>query len=467
MGAPRRARRPAVHRRIRRRGARARRAPVHRAGVRRSAASARRPRPLVLESLGQGRSTRTIARLDRSRTFALAPEAGRGARHRRPGAHALLVLLLGPRWSAPAPVPRPRPPHVPTPRRWNELAARLAPVDLTADIGAPGRRARRAGRADRRGQDHGRAVPAPGVGRERGAAARPAARQDAARPGAPARVPAEQGAVAAPRRDRAVPARRRPEAARRQLLSGGRDQGRGRGLDARRCRAPARAGARGLLHHDPPRRPTGALQAVPYSVEYQGELELAAALLRDAAAPTAQPTLRAFLEARAAAFLSNDYYDSDVAWMKLDASIEPTIGPYEVYEDGWFSAKAAFEAYVSRARRRRDREADEAGGRAAGDREQPARSTPSCATPSSARWRRSASSTSVLRGRRQQGGADRRVQPPQRRAHRQARSAPSARCSRTSSEAKFEQRADADQPDRARRPPTAATSPSTRSSRTS
>ena len=94
-------------------------------------------------------------------------------------------------------------------------------------------------------------------------------------------------------------------------------------------------------------RPTGALQAVPYSLEYQGELVRAAARLRDAARLTQQPTLRAFLEARAAAFLSNDYYDSDVAWMKLDASIEPTIGPYEVYEDGWFSAKAAFEAYVS------------------------------------------------------------------------------------------------------------------------
>jgi hypothetical protein len=33
--------------------------------------------------------------------------------------------------------------------------------------------------------------------------------------------------------------------------------------------------------------------------------------------------------------------------MKLDASIEPTIGPYEVYEDGWFNAKAAFEAFVT------------------------------------------------------------------------------------------------------------------------
>jgi hypothetical protein len=95
------------------------------------------------------------------------------------------------------------------------------------------------------------------------------------------------------------------------------------------------------------RAPAGGFQAVPYSVEYQGELALAAAHLRAAARATAQPTLRTFLEKRAAAFLSNDYYDSDVAWMRLDASIEPTIGPYEVYEDRWFSAKAAFEAYVT------------------------------------------------------------------------------------------------------------------------
>ena len=94
------------------------------------------------------------------------------------------------------------------------------------------------------------------------------------------------------------------------------------------------------------RAPDGKLQAIPYSTEYQGELERAGALLREAARLTAQPTLRAFLETRAASFLSNDYTASDVAWMKLDASIEPTIGPYEVYEDGWFNAKAAFEAFV-------------------------------------------------------------------------------------------------------------------------
>jgi len=95
------------------------------------------------------------------------------------------------------------------------------------------------------------------------------------------------------------------------------------------------------------RNAEGKLIAVPYSFEYQGEVAHAARLLREAAALTTQPTLKTFLEKRAQAFLTNDYYDSDVAWMELDASIEPTIGPYEVYEDEWFNYKAAFEAFIT------------------------------------------------------------------------------------------------------------------------
>jgi hypothetical protein len=94
---------------------------------------------------------------------------------------------------------------------------------------------------------------------------------------------------------------------------------------------------------------TGAKQftIVPYNVEYQGELAMAADLLRQAAMLTTQPTLKRYLTSRADAFLTNDYFDSDVAWMELDASIEPTIGPYEVYEDEWFNYKAAFEAFIT------------------------------------------------------------------------------------------------------------------------
>jgi hypothetical protein len=95
------------------------------------------------------------------------------------------------------------------------------------------------------------------------------------------------------------------------------------------------------------RGPNGKLMAVPYSLEYQNVLAAAASLLRRAADETAQPSLKRYLELRADALLSNDYYASDVAWMELDATIEPTIGPYETYEDQWFGYKAAFEAFIT------------------------------------------------------------------------------------------------------------------------
>ena len=56
---------------------------------------------------------------------------------------------------------------------------------------------------------------------------------------------------------------------------------------------------------------------------------------------------RRFSRSARDAFLSNDYYDSDVAWMELKGAIEPTIGPYEVYEDEFFNYKAAFESFIT------------------------------------------------------------------------------------------------------------------------
>jgi Peptidase family M49 len=109
---------------------------------------------------------------------------------------------------------------------------------------------------------------------------------------------------------------------------------------------PAKAAATGFFTTIR-RGPDGGFVAVPYSIEYQGELAQAANLLRDAAQLTSQPTLKNYLTSRADAFISNDYYASDVAWMELDASIDPTIGPYEVYEDEWFNFKAAFEAFIT------------------------------------------------------------------------------------------------------------------------
>ncbi|HET9599686.1 MAG TPA: hypothetical protein VFP65_29195 [Anaeromyxobacteraceae bacterium] len=108
----------------------------------------------------------------------------------------------------------------------------------------------------------------------------------------------------------------------------------------------ARAQAAGfftVIRRDPG---SDAFRIVPYSVEYQGALALAARKLVEAAEATRDSKLEAYLRERAAAFLSNDYYRSDLLWMDLDGAVEPTIGPYETYEDGWFGAKAAFEAFV-------------------------------------------------------------------------------------------------------------------------
>jgi len=85
----------------------------------------------------------------------------------------------------------------------------------------------------------------------------------------------------------------------------------------------------------------------PYSQEYTDDLKRSASLLREAAALTDNDSLKKFLNLRADAFLSNDYYESDMAWMDLDAPLDITIGPYESYNDELFGYKAAFEAYVN------------------------------------------------------------------------------------------------------------------------
>ena len=95
------------------------------------------------------------------------------------------------------------------------------------------------------------------------------------------------------------------------------------------------------------RRQDDELLAIPYSQAYTEWLEPAAEYLRSAAAKTDNDSLRTYLELRAEAFATDDYYASDMAWMDLNSPVEITIGPYEVYEDKLFGYKAAFEAFVT------------------------------------------------------------------------------------------------------------------------
>lgn len=104
-----------------------------------------------------------------------------------------------------------------------------------------------------------------------------------------------------------------------------------------------KAGLYTLLRRDD----AGKLVVVPYNEAYRAELEQAAALLREAAALAENDGFANYLMLRADALLSNDYYPSDIAWMKMrDNPIGLVIGPIETYEDRLYGYKAAFEAYV-------------------------------------------------------------------------------------------------------------------------
>ena len=96
------------------------------------------------------------------------------------------------------------------------------------------------------------------------------------------------------------------------------------------------------------RRENGNLIAIPYSEFYETDLTRAANYMRQAAEYADNPSLKKYLLTRADAFLSNDYFESDMAWMDLKNNlIEVVIGPYEVYEDELFNYKASFEAFIT------------------------------------------------------------------------------------------------------------------------
>ncbi|KLI63507.1 dipeptidyl-peptidase 3 family protein [Aurantiacibacter marinus] len=96
------------------------------------------------------------------------------------------------------------------------------------------------------------------------------------------------------------------------------------------------------------RRDGDGFVAVPYSEEYAEFLQPAAEKLREAAAITTNPSLKRFLTLRADSFESDDYFESEMAWMDLtDTPIEVAIGPYEVYTDRLYGTKTAFESFVT------------------------------------------------------------------------------------------------------------------------
>ena len=95
------------------------------------------------------------------------------------------------------------------------------------------------------------------------------------------------------------------------------------------------------------RRDGDRLVAIPYRDHYREWLVPAANLMREAAEITTNESLKKFLTLRADSFLTDDYFESEMAWMDLDGPIEAAIGPYEVYTDALFGYKTAYEAFIT------------------------------------------------------------------------------------------------------------------------
>ncbi len=95
------------------------------------------------------------------------------------------------------------------------------------------------------------------------------------------------------------------------------------------------------------RRKGAELEAIPYHVAYREWLDPAAKALRDAAALSDDPAFAKFLRMRADALLTDNYFDSDIAWVSLEnPKFDVIFAPYETYLDDLLGVKTSYGAAV-------------------------------------------------------------------------------------------------------------------------
>ena len=91
----------------------------------------------------------------------------------------------------------------------------------------------------------------------------------------------------------------------------------------------------------------GELITVPYHQAFSEQHKLAADKLGEAAELAENKALKKYLNLRAEALLTDDYQQSDMAWLDMkDNILEVVIGPVETYEDQLYGYKAAHETFV-------------------------------------------------------------------------------------------------------------------------
>jgi len=91
----------------------------------------------------------------------------------------------------------------------------------------------------------------------------------------------------------------------------------------------------------------GALKVIPYREAYAEKLAVVDSLMGEAIALAEDAGLKNYLEKRREAFRTDDYFESDMAWMDMkDSKIDFVVGPIENYEDALYGYKTAYEAFI-------------------------------------------------------------------------------------------------------------------------
>ena len=91
------------------------------------------------------------------------------------------------------------------------------------------------------------------------------------------------------------------------------------------------------------RRNGEELAGIPYHVAFSSFLEDAAKKLREAAELSDDPAFAKFLRLRAEALLTDDYFQSDLAWLELkNPKFDIIFAPYETYLDGMLGVKTSY-----------------------------------------------------------------------------------------------------------------------------
>ena len=91
----------------------------------------------------------------------------------------------------------------------------------------------------------------------------------------------------------------------------------------------------------------GNLTTVWYHDAFKSEVKKASDLLKKASVLAENEGFKKYLELRAEALLTDDYFESDMAWLDMSGNlVDLVIGPIENYTDQLFGYKAAHESFV-------------------------------------------------------------------------------------------------------------------------